>query len=136
MGLKLLLFYVQAYRGKKIEHTKPTKGWNIKFGILWKAHHSYVKGHWLKKSTKKRQFWGTPSGSQSAFACWPSLRSKQNMKKTHSFSDVFCWFHTWNHWKRFKMNKKGWKRLLVARSTQKLVEIHNRLKLNLFCWFG
>ena len=28
-----------------------------------------------------------------------------------SFSDVFCWFHAWNHWKRFEMNKKGWKRL-------------------------
>ena len=26
-------------------------------------------------------------------------------------SDVFCWFHPWNHWKRFKINKKGWKRL-------------------------
>ena len=26
-----------------------------------------------------------------------------------SFSDVFCWFQPWNHWKRFEMNKKGWK---------------------------
>ena len=23
----------------------------------------------------------------------------------------FSWFQTWNHWKRFKINKKGWKRL-------------------------
>ena len=26
-----------------------------------------------------------------------------------SFSDVFCCFQVWNHWKRFKMSKKGWK---------------------------
>ena len=22
----------------------------------------------------------------------------------------FCWFQPWNHWKKFKMNKKAWKR--------------------------
>ena len=26
-----------------------------------------------------------------------------------SNSDVFCWFQPWNHCKRFKMIKKGWK---------------------------
>ena len=26
-------------------------------------------------------------------------------------SDIFSWFQAWNHWKRLKMNKKGWKRL-------------------------
>ena len=25
-----------------------------------------------------------------------------------SFLDVFSWFQTWNHWKRFKTNKTGW----------------------------
>ena len=28
-----------------------------------------------------------------------------------SFSDVFCWFQPWNYWKRWKINKKGEKRL-------------------------
>ena len=28
-----------------------------------------------------------------------------------SFSDVFCWFQAWNHWKRINMNKNCWKRL-------------------------
>ena len=27
----------------------------------------------------------------------------------YSFSDVLCWFQTLNHWKRFEMNKIGWK---------------------------
>ena len=43
------------------------------------------------------------------------------------------WSLTWNHWKRSKMNQKGWKwppkkyfdQLLSAHSTQKLVKIHN-----------
>ena len=30
------------------------------------------------KSTEKRLFWGTPSGSRPAFACRPALRSRQN----------------------------------------------------------
>ena len=34
-----------------------------------------------------------------------------------TFSDVFCWFKMWNHRKRFKMNKKGWKRLKKSVST-------------------
>ena len=34
-----------------------------------------------------------------------------------SFSDIFCWFQPWNHWKRFEMNKKGWKRLEKSSST-------------------
>ena len=38
----------------------------------------------------------------------------KNGEKTFLFlfiSDVFSWFQTWNHWKRFKINNKGWKRL-------------------------
>ena len=27
------------------------------------------------------------------------------------FWNCFCWFQVWNHWERFKMNKKGWKLL-------------------------
>ena len=38
-----------------------------------------------KKSTEKRQFRGTPSGSQ------PALRSRKNHFFC-SFSDIFCWF--------------------------------------------
>ena len=34
-----------------------------------------------------------------------------------SFSDIFCWFEPWNHWKRFEMNKKGWRRLKKSVST-------------------
>ena len=41
-----------------------------------------------KKSTKKRQFRGTPSGNQPAFACQPALRNKQKMKK-HIFLFFF-----------------------------------------------
>ena len=62
----------------------------------------------FQKINWKRQLWGTPSGSQPAFAYQPALRSKQNMKKYVfcSFSHVFYWYQAWNHWKRFKMNKK------------------------------
>ena len=30
---------------------------------------------------------------------------------------LFWWFQPWNHWKRFEMNKKGWKRLKKSSST-------------------
>ena len=73
-----------------------------------------------KKSTEKRQFRGTPSGRRPAFACRPVLRSKQNTKQKHFFLFFFrrfCWFQRWNHWKGFKMNKKGWKRLKKKVST-------------------
>ena len=52
----------------------------------------------------RTQLCGTPSGSP------PALRSRQ-ISLFCSFSDLFCWFQAWNHWKRFKKNKKGWKRL-------------------------
>ena len=52
------------------------------------------------------------------------------------FFRCFYWFQPWNHWKWFEMNKKGWQtaekcfdQLLGARSTHKLVEIHNK-------WYG
>ena len=50
------------------------------------------------------------------------------------FSDVFCWFQAWNHWKRFIMNKKGWKRLKkVAHNTLSLLAKSKSLfKKNLF----
>ena len=28
------------------------------------------------------------------------------------FLFIFSWFQAWNHWKRLKMNKKGWKKCL------------------------
>ena len=43
-----------------------------------------------------RQIWGTPSGSQPAFACRPALRSWQNHVFFRSFLDIFCWFQLWN----------------------------------------
>ena len=47
---------------------------------------------------------------QPAFACRLALRSRKNMFFC-SISDVFCWFQLWNHWKRYEINKKVWKRL-------------------------
>ena len=43
----------------------------------------------IKKSTEKKQFWGTTSGSQPAFACQLALRSRRNHVFFCSFSDVF-----------------------------------------------
>ena len=40
--------------------------------------------------TEKSQFWGTPLGSRSAFACRPALRSRQKHVFFGSFSDIFC----------------------------------------------
>ena len=40
-----------------------------------------------------------------------------------SFSNVFCWFQAWNHWKRFEMNKKGWKRLKKSSLTSFRVHV-------------
>ena len=59
------------------------------------------------KLTKKRQFRGTPLGSWPAFACRPALRSRQK--------PFFLFF-----FRHFCV-------LLGTSSTQKLVEIHNRL---------
>ena len=51
--------------------------------------------------------WSTPWGgnSKSPFFGW--------FYNTFfcSFLYFFCWFQAWNHWKSFKINKKGWKRL-------------------------
>ena len=84
-----------------------------------------------KKSTEKRQFWGTPSGSRPAFACRPALRSRQN----HIFLFIFRRFllisvvkslkKLWNEQKRLKNLSTSFNQLLGARSTQKMVEIHN-----------
>ena len=74
----------------------------------------HPKAGWNTNSTKKRWFSSTPSGNWPAFACQPALKSRQNGKKhvyVVLFSDIFSWFQLWNHWKRFKINKKGWKRL-------------------------
>ena len=84
------------------------------------------------KNNQKRQFQGTLSGSRPAFACRSALKRRQNQVFFCSFSDVFCWFQPWNHWKNFEMCKKDEKwlkkcfdQLLGACSTQKLVKIHN-----------
>ena len=75
------------------------------------------------------------TGSQPAFACQPALRSRQNMKK-HVFLFIFRQFllisgmkslkKVLNEQKRLKMaEKKFFDQLSGARSTWKLVEIHN-----------
>ena len=59
----------------------------------------------VKKSTEKDKFGVPPQGVDQLLhvvQLWD-----KNWKKNCSFSDVF----QLNHWKRFKMNKKGWKRL-------------------------
>ena len=63
---------------------------------------------WLKHFFS-RQFWGTPSGCQTAFACWPALKSSLK----HRFFQTFLYFFLFqvkNHCKMFEMNKKDWKR--------------------------
>ena len=45
----------------------------------------------VKKSTEKRQIWGTPSGSRPAFAYQPALQSRQKLKK-YSFLFIFRCF--------------------------------------------
>ena len=58
------------------------------------------------------------------------------------FQHIFSWFQTWNHWKRFKIknfkngSKKYFNQLSGARSTQKLVEIHNSCLLSLTALCG
>ena len=76
----------------------------------------YFSPFFITKSTEKRQLRGIPSGSQPAFACQPALRSRQYMQKNVfcSFSNVFSRFQTWNHWKRWKINKQGWKWMKTA----------------------
>ena len=56
----------------------------------------------VKKSTQKSQFRGTPSGSQPAFACRPALKSTQQLKK-----HVFVHFQTFFVDFRHEINKKG-----------------------------
>ena len=40
-----------------------------------------------------------------AFGCCVHMKAGQNTCFC-SFSEIFCWFQVWNHWKRFEMNKK------------------------------
>ena len=53
------------------------------------------------------------------FHAWNQQKTSEKKKK-HSlvhFQTDFCWFQAWNHWKRFKISKKGWKRLKKSIST-------------------
>ena len=65
---------------------------------------------WTKNKPTKRQFWGTPSGRWSAFACQPASNSSL---KHSSFLNIFSWFQTEIPWKTFEIKKKkvenGWK---------------------------
>ena len=95
-----------------------------------------------QKSTKKRQFWGTPSASRPAFACRPALRSRQNLiflfifRRFLLISAVKSLKKVWNEQKRLKTaEKKYFNQLLGARSTQKLVKIHNTYPLEIPPYF-
>ena len=59
------------------------------------------------KSTEKRQFRGTPSGSRPAFACRPALRSRQFYVFFRSFFVDFSREITKKGLKSTKKNKKG-----------------------------
>ena len=92
-----------------------------------------------KKSTEKRLIWGTPSGSQPAFACQLALRSSKIWKKHVHFQTFFVDF-------RREINKKGWKRLKkvvrpafgcaqhprAGRNTQHTIIVKTRQVYNLF----
>ena len=66
--------------------------------VIWPAYGccNYFFSHFLPfcsfpnfSVTKKRWFWGNPSGSRSAFACWPALKSRQKWKKLVNFWHLF-----------------------------------------------
>ena len=83
----------------------------INFQLFWVNQPKNDKNVKQRKKTILRY----PSGSWPAFACWPALRSWQNLKKKHffvCFQRFFLDFKCeWNPWKRFKINKKGWQQL-------------------------
>ena len=89
---------------------------------------------YIKNQLKKDKFEVPPQGP--VFACRPALRSRQN----HVFLFIFRRFlvisamkslkKLWNEQKRLKRGrKKGFDQLLGARSTQKLIKIHNTTNL-------
>ena len=52
------------------------------------------------------------------FGCCALFFSSFSACSFSAVYNLFCsWFHTWNHWKRLEMNKKGWKWLKKSRST-------------------
>ena len=70
--------------------------------LLFKA----AKSSSSKKSTKKDKFEVPPQGVDQLL----HVDQLWGVDKHHFFcsvSDVFCWFQSWSHWKRFKINKKG-----------------------------
>ena len=62
----------------------------------------------IKKSTEKIQIWGTPSGSQPAFACQPALKSRQKWINT-VFLLIFRRFFLISGVKSLKKVENGWK---------------------------
>ena len=73
--------------------------------------------------TKKRQNWGTFSGSRPLFGFWPAFRGSSK----HRFSNVFTYTGIKIYQKLFKINKRGWK---WPKNNLDLVEIHNRSELH------
>ena len=74
-------------------------GWFSKFFPFCKPHKCWLI---LEITTRHQllhvdQLWGVGKIGKNTFFC--------------SFSNVFSWFQVWNHWQRWKMNKKGWKQL-------------------------
>ena len=70
-----------------------------------------------KKSTEKRQFRGTPSGSRPAFACRPALRSRQKQDFFVEFQAFFVDLSCEITEKDLKLTKKVGKRLKKSSST-------------------
>ena len=66
---------------------------------------------------------GNGNGNEKSFSLslpervpWIHLFLEKSTKKIVVFLFIlrcFSWFLTWNHWERFKMNKKSWKRLKI-----------------------
>ena len=71
---------------------------------------SAVFQSFLKKLTWKRQFRGTPSGTQPAFACWPALRSRQHhIFFVHFKMQMFFVDFSREITEALKLTKQSWK---------------------------
>ena len=77
----------------------------------------------VQKSTEKSWIHGPPQRVDQHLHVNQLGRVDQNGKNTVfcPFLDVFSLFQTWNHWKSFNMNKKGWKWLKKSISTSFLM---------------
>ena len=123
--MKKVFWFITPFNSKKV--------WN-------QPKKTEISQKWLKnvwkgnKSTKKRQIWGTPSESR------PAVRSRQKHVFFVHFQTFFSNFSREITEKALKWTKKvekrlikGFYQLLGARSTQKLVKIHNIGQFSQIC---